>query len=66
MFDDDLCRQGCFDFQTEEGGTLLHFSSQFSCSCLAEVLPYFQDYIDKVDFNGMSILIVLRSLKRNS
>ncbi|XP_065660773.1 uncharacterized protein LOC101238367 isoform X4 [Hydra vulgaris] len=57
MFDNDLHQYNWFEFRTDEGGTLLHFSSQFSSFCLEEVVPYFKDYIDFADLNGFTPLM---------
>ncbi|XP_047132112.1 uncharacterized protein LOC101238367 isoform X2 [Hydra vulgaris] len=53
----DLHQYNWFEFRTDEGGTLLHFSSRFSSFCLEEVLPYFKDYIDFTDLNGFTPLM---------
>ncbi|XP_057315397.1 uncharacterized protein LOC130656537 [Hydractinia symbiolongicarpus] len=45
------------EFPLEEGVTFLHFAVQHSTRCLAQVLPHFKHFINKVDCNGFSPLM---------
>lgn len=45
------------EFPLEEGVNFLHFAVQHSTRCLAQVLPHFKHFINKVDCNGFSPLM---------
>ena len=42
----------CLEFTTEEGGNILHFTTQYSRNCLAELIPHLSHLINKRDNNG--------------
>lgn len=50
----EYCDQikGLFEYNTDQGGNLLHLAVQFSHLCLREVLPFVVEQINGIDING--------------
>ena len=56
----------CSEFSTSEGGNIIHYATQYSRGCLAELVPYLSHRIDDKDNNGMyekHLLINISCLK---